>query len=91
MTSKRFFVIECTVATNAVQSSFGEIDGYPKNDPCTVGYLRLVVAQLNILYGLTDNKEILKFATKFNSYLRVPNVLKMYKEKYSALKKLNRL
>ncbi|MDG2451161.1 MAG: D-glucuronyl C5-epimerase family protein [Saprospiraceae bacterium] len=68
-----------------------EIEGYPANDPCTIGYLKLVIAQLNILYHITQNEALKEYVHKFESYLKPVNILKMYIEKYKALKKLNRL
>jgi hypothetical protein len=68
-----------------------EIEGYPKHDPCTIGYLRLVTAQLEILYKLTRKDIFLKYVNLFRSYDKPINILKMYTEKYKALKILNRL
>jgi len=68
-----------------------EIKDYPTNDPCTIGYLKLVIAQLNILYHITKNEKLNTYVFKFESYLKPKNILRMYIEKYRALKKLNRL
>ena len=68
-----------------------EIEGYPQNDPCTIGYLRLVSAQLEIMANLTDEKFFKEYSFKFKGYLKPWKILKMYREKFIALKKLNRL
>jgi heparosan-N-sulfate-glucuronate 5-epimerase len=68
-----------------------EIEGYPQNDPCTIGYLRLVSAQLEIMANLTGEKIFIEYSYKFKGYLKPWNILKMYREKFIALKKLNRL
>ncbi len=67
------------------------MDHYPKIDPCTIGYLRLACTQLEILHKITENKELGTYASKFRSYDRFINYLRMYKLKYPALKKLNRV
>jgi heparosan-N-sulfate-glucuronate 5-epimerase len=64
---------------------------YPQVDPCTVGYLRLVTAQLNVLAQITDNTHINKWYQKIKQYDRPAHVLRIYKLKYHALKQLNRL
>lgn len=68
-----------------------EIAGYPKNDPCTIGYLKLVIKQLNILFDLTGDEFFEHYSNKWKKYLRVKNILKMYKEKFIALREMNRL
>ncbi len=64
---------------------------YPKIDPATIGYLRLVINQLWLFYQLTGEPVFKQFATKWQSYDKLYNILKMYIIKYSALKKLNRI
>ncbi|MDR2414878.1 MAG: D-glucuronyl C5-epimerase family protein [Odoribacteraceae bacterium] len=68
-----------------------DIPGYPKNDPCTIGYLRLVRWQLIVLHHVTGREELLHFARKCEHYDTFPNILKMYYLKLRALKKLDRL
>lgn len=68
-----------------------DLPDYPPNDPCTIGYLRLVVAQLRVMHGMTRDTFFAHTAKRFTAYLRLPNILRMYFEKYRALKKLNRL
>ena len=68
-----------------------EIEGYPTNDPCTIGYLRLVSAQLTVIHNITGNEIFENYVKLFNSYRKPYNILRMYIEKYKALKKLNRL
>jgi hypothetical protein len=64
---------------------------YPEIDPCTIGYLRLAILQLKLLYKITERQELKDFINKFESYDKLPNILRMYPVKYKALKKLNRL
>jgi hypothetical protein len=68
-----------------------EIQGYPQNDPCTIGYLRLVSTQLEIMAYLSNETIFKNYSAKFKSYIKLWNILKMYREKFIALKKLNRL
>jgi len=68
-----------------------ELDFYPKNDPCTIGYLRLVQAQLKILYHITAHKVLKEYADKLKHYDRLPNIIKMYRQKFKALRQMNRL
>lgn len=68
-----------------------ELDSYPKNDPCTIGYLRLVIKQLDILYSITERKELKEYSQRFSNYDHLPNIIKMYFAKFRALKKLQRL
>jgi len=68
-----------------------QMEHYPKVDPCTIGYLRLVVAQLNILGHLTGRSELQDFSDRFHEYDRPLNIFRMYCVKYKALHKLNRL
>ena len=66
-------------------------DFYPDPDPATIGYLRLVVTQLKLMHSITGDDELLRWAEHYACYDRLPNILKMYRVKYKALKKLNRL
>lgn len=68
-----------------------DLPSYPQDDPCTIGYLRLVRQQLLILYRITGKEELHLFSEKFHHYDRISNILKMYRHKFTALKKLNRL
>lgn len=68
-----------------------ELDFYPKNDPCTIGYLRLVQAQLGILYSITGDEMLLQYADKMKRYDRWPNIIRMYQQKFTALRQMNRL
>jgi hypothetical protein len=68
-----------------------DLPGYPVEDPCTVGYLRLVRKQLLVLSHVTGREELLQFARKCKRYNTLPRVLKMYRAKFRALKKLDRL
>ena len=68
-----------------------ELKDYPTNDPCTIGYLKLVSAQFQILYRMTGDQRFKNYSAKFESYLKWPNILKMYKQKIISLNKLNRI
>lgn len=68
-----------------------DLPGYPQDDPCTIGYLKLVAAQLSILHAITGDDFFHRYAMKLEAYLRPANVLRMYRFKATALKKLNRL
>ena len=68
-----------------------EMKHYPKIDPCTVSYLRLVLLQLEVFYRLTENKKFINYKNKFSRYDSLFNILRMYPVKYKALKKLNRV
>lgn len=66
-------------------------DFYPDPDPATIGYLRLVITQLTLFARLTGETELSTWADYFRQYDRLSNVLKMYKVKYKALRKMHRL
>lgn len=68
-----------------------KMDHYPETDPCTIGYLRLIVLQLKLLFKLTTNVEFSKYSEKFSSYDKLSNIIRMYPYKFVALKKLKRL
>jgi hypothetical protein len=62
-------------------------DFYPDPDPATIGYLRLVITQLKMFAMLTGDNELSRWAEHYEQYDRLPNILKMYKSKFKALKK----
>ncbi|MDA3871653.1 MAG: D-glucuronyl C5-epimerase family protein, partial [Candidatus Marinimicrobia bacterium] len=68
-----------------------EANFYPKIDPATVGYQRLHITQLKMLYKLTGEKIFNNYAQMFKKQINIFNILKMYIVKYKALKKLNRI
>ena len=68
-----------------------EVPGYPEYDPCTINYLQLVCRQLEILFKITEMEVFSQYQEKFRSYIVWPNIVKMYKSKFSALKNLNRI
>ena len=65
--------------------------GSQKIDPATIGYQRLHITQLEMLYRLTNEKIFKEFAEKFKKQDNFINAIKMYKIKYKALKKIGRL
>jgi len=66
-------------------------DFYPDIDPATIGYLRLVINQLNVFFKITGKPTLKHYADKWQNYDKLINILKMYRLKYKALKKMNRL
>ncbi|MBN2425567.1 MAG: hypothetical protein JXR46_14550 [Calditrichaceae bacterium] len=64
---------------------------YPKIDPATIGYQRLHVTQLNMLYKLTGKEAFKEYARIFNSQDTLINALRMYFIKFNSLKKIGRL
>ncbi|RQV99256.1 MAG: hypothetical protein EH225_11885 [Calditrichaeota bacterium] len=64
---------------------------YPEVDPATIGYLRLVINQLQLFYRLTGKEIFHEIAEKWKQYDRLSNIIRMYIVKFSALRKLNRL
>nr|MBC8526075.1 hypothetical protein [Candidatus Cloacimonadota bacterium] len=66
-------------------------DWYPEIDPATIGYQRLHITQLEMLYKLTNEEIFKKYAVKFRRQDNLINMIKMYRIKYRALKRLRRL
>lgn len=71
--------------------NFCQMEHYPAIDPCTIGYLRLISTQLEVLYNITSKKELQEFKNKLATYDKIGNILRMYRVKYRALKKLSRI
>ncbi|MGD9899302.1 MAG: D-glucuronyl C5-epimerase family protein [Calditrichaceae bacterium] len=67
------------------------MDHYPETDPCTIGYLRLINAQLKILSRISGNDFLSQFQLKIENYDHIYNIARMYPVKFNALKKLNRI
>ena len=68
-----------------------KMEHYPKIDPCSIGYIRLIKLQLKILFEITGEKTLSDFQKKISEYDNFYNIIKMYLIKYKALKTLNRL
>ena len=68
-----------------------EADWYPSLNPATIGYQRLHATQLELLYHLTQKEVFSIYAQKFRNQDRLLNIVKMYKIKFRALKKIGRL
>lgn len=66
-------------------------DWYPDTDPATIGYQRLHVTQLDMLYRLTGKDIFRKYARTFDSQDTLLNAIRMYKNKFQALKHIKRL
>ena len=74
-----------------VRFNYCDLPDYPQFDPCTIGYLKLVSLQLRIMYNISGDIAFKKYANEFESYLNPVNIIRMYRQKARALKKLNRL
>jgi hypothetical protein len=68
-----------------------KMEHYPKTDPCTISYLRLLRTQLDVLLDLTGEAVFQIYSWKLKKYDRLINILRMYPVKYRALKRLKRL
>lgn len=68
-----------------------KVDWYPSVDPATIGYQRLHVNQLEMLYKLTGKNLFSKYVEIFSKQDTLFNALKMYRIKFKALKKIGRL
>jgi len=68
-----------------------ETDWYPEVDPATIGYQRLHITQLEVLYKLTGEIVFKEYAERFKKQDNIKNIIKMYRVKYTALKKMRRL
>ena len=66
-------------------------DWYPEIDSATIGYQRLHITQLEMLYKLTSEVVFKEYAERFKEQDNLRNVLKMYRVKYNTLKKMRRL
>jgi hypothetical protein len=64
---------------------------YPEIDPATVGYQRLHISQLEVLFRFTGDDIFNEYANKFREQDNIKNALKMYFIKYRTLKELNRI
>ena len=73
------------------QYNLCKADWYPDVDPATIGYQRLHITQLEMLYRLTNKEMFKKYAYKFREQDNLLNALRMYSIKYKALKKLSRI
>ena len=64
---------------------------YPDIDPATIGYQRLHITQLEMLYKLTGTEVFREYVERFRKQDNLKNAIKMYFKKYQALKKIDRL
>lgn len=64
---------------------------YPEIDPATIGYQRLHIIQLTMLFKLTGEKIFGEYVDKFRAQDNLTNIVRMYLNKYKSLKKLKRL
>lgn len=68
-----------------------DLDFYPKVDPCTIGYLRLIRSQLVIFNRIKEHPMLQEYIKKMGRYDSVVNIVRMYKLKFTALRQMNRL
>ena len=66
-------------------------DWHPKIDPATIGYQRLHISQLKMLYKLTREEVFKKYYLLFEKQDNLFNAFRMYLLKYKSLKKIGRL
>lgn len=66
-------------------------DWYPHIDPATIGYQKLHITQLTMMYKMTGENIFKEYADKFKKQINIFNAIRMYKTKYKALRKINRL
>ncbi len=64
---------------------------HPEVDPATIGYQRLHITQLKILYQLTQKEIFNEYAKLFRQQETYLNMVRMYIQKYKSLKKIGRL
>ncbi len=64
---------------------------HPEVDPSTIGYHHLHIIQLELMYRLTGRDVFREYARRWQNYATWRNIIKMYRIKYRALKKMNRL
>jgi len=68
-----------------------QAEWYPDIDPATIQYQRLHIAQLKVLYRITEIPVFQKYALIFQKQDNLINALRMYNQKYKSLKRINRL
>ena len=68
-----------------------QAEWYPEIDPATIQYQRLHIAQLKVLYRITEMPVFRKYAQIFQKQDNLINALRMYNQKYKSLKKINRI
>lgn len=66
-------------------------DWYPETDPSTITYQHFHAFQLELLSQITGDEVFKLYSRKFRKQINIINILRMYYQKYKALKKLNRL
>jgi len=71
--------------------SLCEADFHPEVDPATIGYHYLHIVQLELMYRITEKDIFREYANRWQGYVNWKNIMKMYRIKYQALKKMNRL
>ncbi|MCF7911179.1 MAG: D-glucuronyl C5-epimerase family protein [Candidatus Cloacimonetes bacterium] len=68
-----------------------QAEWYPEIDPATIQYQRLHIAQLKVLYKITEIPIFQKYAQIFHKQDNLINACRMYSQKYKSLKKINRI
>lgn len=71
--------------------SLCEASFHPKVDPASIGYHHLHIVQMELMYRITKLDIFKEYASRWQQYVKMWNIIKMYGLKYKALKKMNRL
>ena len=66
-------------------------DFYPRLDPATIGYFRLINTQLQLLSRMSGEDSFRETAARWARYDRRVNHFRMYRAKYRALRRMKRL
>ncbi|MFZ0389478.1 MAG: D-glucuronyl C5-epimerase family protein [Calditrichia bacterium] len=71
--------------------SLCQADFHPQVDPATISYHHLHIIQLEFMHRLTGEPIFREYAARWRGYANWRNILRMYRIKYKALRKMNRL
>ncbi|MBT4069404.1 MAG: hypothetical protein HN986_06715 [Candidatus Marinimicrobia bacterium] len=74
-----------------IRYSLTDSPNYPQDDPATRGYFYLTLTLLKAFHYLTGRTEFEDYCKKYSEYDTFWNISKMYRTKYRALKKLDRV
>lgn len=66
-------------------------DFYPRLDPATIMYFRMINTQLQLLERISGDSFFADIAKKWRAYDKPANILRMYFLKFRALRQMNRL
>ena len=68
-----------------------DLPDYPNEDPCTMGYMRLIRVQLRITAALSGSALLNTYADKIDAYMNIRGISGMIKYKIRALRRLDRI